>query len=206
MPESRFDTYFHERSRRFSSFYRSERVARALGRGALFDRLRYAVDKASETSAMTVLDVGCGSGPLFAPLVERGVRVTGIEPADAMFQLASAEAHRLGDSVSVQKRGWEDLTDHDRFDMAAALGVFDYVDDADALLARLAGSAPFVVASFPSPGIRTLLRKFRYGRKGVRVHGTTAADLVRLAGRNGLRVVDMQALGRAGHAVLFGRS
>jgi SAM-dependent methyltransferase len=205
MPESRFDTYFHERSRRFSRFYRSERVARALGRGPLFDRLRYAVDKAVDTSSKHVLDVGCGSGPLFAPLVQHGIRVTGIEPADGMFELAQAEERRLGDLVVVQKRGWEDLTDADQFDLAAAPGVFDYVDDADALLRRLAGSARYVVGSFPTPGLRTELRKIRYGRKGVRVHGTTAAGLVQLAARNGLHVADLHQLGRAGYAVLFAR-
>jgi SAM-dependent methyltransferase len=205
MPESRFDTYFHERSRRFSSFYRSERVARLLGRGALFDRLRFAVDQAVATSASNVLDVGCGSGPLFAPLVQRGIRVTGIEPAEGMYDLATAEAGRLGDLVTVERRGWEDITEADQFDLAVALGVFDYVDDAAALLRRLAGAAPYVVGSFPTPGLRTNLRKIRYGRRGVQVHGTTAPDLVALASKEGLRVADLQALGRAGHAVLFAR-
>lgn len=205
MPESRFDTYFHERSRRFSSFYRSERAARLLGRGALFDRLRFAVDKAVETSASNVLDVGCGSGPLFGPLVQRGIRVTGIEPAEGMYDLARAEVLRLGDLATVEKRGWEDITEADRFDLAVALGVFDYVDDAAALLRRLAVAAPYVVASFPTPGMRTNLRKIRYGRRGVKVHGTTAPDLIALATQVGLRVADLHPLGRAGHAVLFAR-
>ena len=205
MPETRFDTYFHERSRRFASFYRSERVARLLGRGALFDRLAFAVDMAVKTGAQHVLDVGCGSGPLFAPLVAHGVRVTGVEPADAMFALAQEEARRLGPNVAVQQRGWEDLTADDSFDLAVALGVFDYVDDDRALLRRLAASAPYVVGSFPTPGLRTDLRKVRYGRKGVHVHGRTASELVAMASAEGLRLAELRPLGRAGHAVLFAR-
>ncbi len=74
-----FDRYFDKRSEKFSAFYGNEKVTRAIGRGALFDRLRYAVDKAAETGAKSVLDVGCGSGPLFEPLAIQGIAVTGLK-------------------------------------------------------------------------------------------------------------------------------
>ena len=79
-----FDEYFDRRSGRFASLYRSRPVSRLLGRGALFDRLDFAVDKSLALGAERVLDVGCGSGPLFGPLAARGVHVTGIEPAPQM--------------------------------------------------------------------------------------------------------------------------
>ncbi len=41
------------------------------------------------TGAKRVLDVGCGSGPLFAPLASKGIHVTGIDPAEAMVELAA---------------------------------------------------------------------------------------------------------------------
>jgi hypothetical protein len=44
MSPAEFDTYFDERASRFAAFYRSEPVARLLGRGPLFDRLRGSVD------------------------------------------------------------------------------------------------------------------------------------------------------------------
>jgi len=133
-----FDEYFDERASRFNAFYRSERVSRAIGRGALIDRLQFAVDVADAIAARIVLDVGCGSGPLFEPLATRGIQVRAIDPAPAMVALATASARRLEGDVVVEERGWESLHAGDRADLAVALGVFDDVEDARPLLERLA--------------------------------------------------------------------
>ena len=204
MPE--FRTYFHQRSNQFARFYQSERVARLLGRGPLFDRLRFAVEQAEAIDARHVLDVGCGSGPLFAPLVSRSIRVTAIDPAPNMVALARAEAVRLPDGmVEVQQRGWEDLFEIETYDMALALGVFDYVDAPAELLRRMGRAASHAVGSFPAPGLRTTLRKVRYARGGVSVHGYRPRDIVRIGAEAGMRVVTRRPLGRAGYAVRFSR-
>jgi len=205
MPPAEFGTYFHRRAARFSAFYRSEPVARLLGRGPLFDRLNGSVDIVAAAGARRVLDVGCGSGPLFGPLADRGVHVTGIDPAPAMVALARAEADRHPGLVTVEARGWESIEEVDAYDAGAALGVFDYVDDAAALLRRMGRAAPLVVASFPAPGLRLELRKVRYGARGVHVHGYRPEDLHRLAGACGLAVVELRPLGRAGVLAHFAR-
>ncbi len=205
MPPAEFDTYFDERASRFAAFYRSEPVARLLGRGPLFDRLRGSVDIVAALGARRVLDVGCGSGPLFAPLAARGVQVTGIDPAPAMVALARREAQRLPGSVTVEERGWQTIEDHDGYDAAVALGVFDYVDDPVGLLARMGRAAPHVLASFPAPGLRLRLRQVRYGARGVHVHGYRRDDLARLASASGLVAVELRALGRAGFLAHFAR-
>lgn len=197
-----FDRYFDQASDRFSSYYGNERVTRALGRGALFDRLRFAVAKAEETGARRVLDVGCGSGPLFAPLATRGISVTGLEPAPAMLELARAEASKFP-GVDVQEGTWEGLHAQSSYDMAVALGVFDYVDTAAELLRRLASVAPAVIASFPAPGPRTQFRKLRYGIRGVKVHGYQPHEITALASSAGLSIAEMRPLGRAGYVVHF---
>lgn len=199
-----FESYFQQRASRFAAFYKSEPVSRMLGRGALFDRLRFAVETAESISARSVLDVGCGSGPLFAPLASRGIHVTGIDPAEAMVALAREHAAVYPGLVDVEQRGWEDLAEVGAYDLAVALGVFDYVDRPVDLLTRMGAAAPHVVGSFPSPGARTSLRKVRYGRRGVTVRGYALPDFDRMAGEAGLTVVDKLALGRAGYAVHFG--
>lgn len=202
----KFDQYFDERAGRFSAFYRSERVSRAIGRGALFDRLRFAVDIAVSIQARSVLDVGCGSGPLFEPLAAKGIVVTGLEPAAAMLELANLQAAQFPGLVNVRAAKWEDLAERDAYDLAVALGVFDYVATPDDLLARMARAAPSVVASFPGPGARTRLRQIRYGIRNVEVHPYTQDDISSLADRNGLAVADVLVVGRAGRVVHFRRS
>ena len=205
MSSGEFQTYFHRRASRFSAFYSSEPVARALGRGPLFDRLRLAVGMADALSARRAIDVGCGSGPLFAPLVERGIHVTGIDPAENMIALASAEAAKFPGRVEVEQRGWEQLDETDVYDVAIALGVFDYVGDPVDLLGRMGRAAGHVIGSFPSPGMRTNLRKLRYGIRGVAVHGYSADAYEGLARQAGLDVVDKVPLGKAGFVVHFAR-
>jgi 2-polyprenyl-3-methyl-5-hydroxy-6-metoxy-1,4-benzoquinol methylase len=200
-----FESYFQNRASRFAAFYKSEPVSRMLGRGALFDRLRFAVDTAEGVEAKRVLDVGCGSGPLFAPLADRGINVTGIDPADAMVALATEQAQVYPGLVEVEQRGWEQITEVDAFDLAVALGVFDYVDRPADLLSRMGRSARHVVGSFPSHGLRTSLRKRRYGRRGVVVRGYARSDFDRLASEADLMVTELVTLGRAGYAVHFGR-
>ncbi len=200
-----FESYFHQRAARFAAFYKSEPVSRLLGRGALFDRLRIAVDTTVGLSAKRVLDVGCGSGPLFAPLAGKGMEVTGIDPAEAMVALASRQAADYPGLVEVEQRSWQQITEVDAYDVAIALGVFDYVDEPADLLTRMGRAAAHVVGSFPSPGARTTLRKYRYGRRGVSVHGYAVSDFDRLASEADLVVIERTALGRAGFVVHFGR-
>lgn len=201
-----FDEYFDRKSGTFASFYRSELFARLLGRGPLFDRLRFAVGKALELEAKRVLDVGCGSGPLFAPLASRGIRVTGLDPAPAMVAMARSSAAPFSDIVEVRAHGWEDLDEQDTHDLAVALGVFDYIDRPIELLHSMQMAAPNIVASFPRPCVRTVLRKLRYAVRGVKVHGYPRDRLAALAAASGLVINELRPLGRAGYAVLFGRA
>ncbi|HLX88529.1 MAG TPA: methyltransferase domain-containing protein [Acidimicrobiales bacterium] len=206
MSPAEFETYFDDRATRFAAFYGNERVARMLGRGPLFDRLRGAIDMVVASGAERVLDVGCGSGPLFAPLAARGISVVGIDPAAAMVELARREAEPLGGRVTVETRRWEDIDEVDAYDAAVALGVYDYVDEPGALLTRMGRAAPHVVASFPSPGLRVRLRKVRYGARGVHVHGYDRQRLADVAAEAGMQVVELRPLGRAGFLAHFGRA
>ena len=156
--------------------------------------------------ATRVLDVGCGSGPLFAPLASKGIHVKGIDPADAMVELARKQAEDFPGLVEVEQGGWEELEDVDGYDVAVALGVFDYVGQPAELLTRMGRAATHVVGSFPSPGLRLELRKARYGLRGVGVHGYRRSDLQRLAREAGLVVAEMFPLDRAGHVAHYARS
>ncbi len=83
--------------------------------------------------------------------------------------------------------------------------MFDYVGEPEKLLVRMGRAAPDVVGSFPYPGLRTNLRKVRYGMRGVGVHGYPPAGFDALAAASGLRVVRLTPLGKAGAVVHFTR-
>jgi SAM-dependent methyltransferase len=203
-----FADYFDQRSGRFARFYRSRPIARVLGRGALFDRLDFAIERTVALGALRVVDIGCGSGPLFRPLASRGVHVSGIEPAEGMAELAELAAADCDGLVDVTRIGWEDLAawhTGEPFDVAIALGVFDYVPNAGDLLATMGDIARHSIASFPRPGLRTNLRKLRYGARGVSVHGYSPERIRSLASANGMETVELAPLGRAGY-ILFARN
>ena len=208
MPKSpsEYGRYFHKRAARFNAFYRTETVARMLGRGALFDRLRQTVAIVAALGARRVLDVGCGSGVLFGPLADMGVHVVGVDPAPAMVALARAKAQEYPGLVSVEEQGWETIDEDDTFDVAAALGVFDYIEDPVPLLRLMGRAAPHCVASFPAPGLRLRLRVIRYGARGVGVHGYTRDSIASAAAQAGLAVEAVVPLDRAGYLVHFTRS
>jgi hypothetical protein len=122
-----------------------------------------------------------------------------------MVALAGQKAATFPGLVEVESRGWEQLTEVDAYDVAVALGVFDYVGEPVELLGRMGRAANHVIASFPSPGLRLDLRKIRYGAHGVAVHGYPAAGFDGMASNSGMEVVEVVRLGRAGHVVHFRR-
>jgi predicted TPR repeat methyltransferase len=57
-------------------------------------------DVAGDVAGRRILDAGCGSGPLFAALRDRGAIVTGFDSSAAMLELAR------GGSVTARTCAW----------------------------------------------------------------------------------------------------
>lgn len=94
------------------------------------------LDLAGEVAGRQVLDAGCGSGPLFASLRDRGALVTGFDSSAAMLELARK---RLGpDAVLRLGDLGEPLPFPDgAFDDVVASLVLHYLEDWTAPLAEL---------------------------------------------------------------------
>ncbi len=151
MSPSDFDTYFHRRASRFAAFYRSEPVARLLGRGPLFDRLRGGVDIVTTLGARHVLDVGCGSGPLFAAPGGPGRARDRDRPRPGHGRAGpsrGAAAPGLGDGggtgMGDPRRSTTPTTPRSRWACSTTS-----TTPAE-LLRRMGRAAPHVVASFPA--------------------------------------------------------
>jgi SAM-dependent methyltransferase len=98
------------------------------------DQLRPAavatVDAAGELDGKTVVDVGCGTGNAALLAAEGGAKVTGVDPAQRLLDVASADAARRGlDATFVPgKASWIPLPDAS---MDVVLSVFGAIFDPD---------------------------------------------------------------------------
>ena len=86
--------------------------------------------------AAAILDAGCGSGPLFAALRDRGAIVTGFDKSAGMVELAR---RRLGDDADLQVAdlGGPLPFPDGRFDGVIASLVLHYLEDWGPALAEL---------------------------------------------------------------------
>jgi ubiquinone/menaquinone biosynthesis C-methylase UbiE len=94
------------------------------------------LDLAGDVAGRRILDAGCGSGPLFAALRERGATVTGIDSSAKMLQLAR---QRLGAGAALHLadlRSPLPFPDGAFDDVIASL-VLHYLEDWTAPLAEL---------------------------------------------------------------------
>lgn len=84
------------------------------------------LELAGDVSGRKILDIGCGSGPLAAALLERGAHIDGFDSSIAMINLAQ---RRLGEDaqLSVARLGDELPYADDTFDDAVASLVFHYL-------------------------------------------------------------------------------
>jgi SAM-dependent methyltransferase len=91
---------------------------------------------AGDVAGRRILDAGCGSGPLFAALRDRGAVVTGFDKSARMVELAR---RRLGDNADLQvaELGSPLPFDDDTFDDVTASLVLHYLQDWGPALAEL---------------------------------------------------------------------
>lgn len=86
------------------------------------------LELAGDVSGRNILDIGCGSGPLSAQLIDRGASVSGFDSSEGMLDLAR---QRLGADVNLQVANLGERLpyEEDSFDDAISSLVFHYVED-----------------------------------------------------------------------------
>jgi ubiquinone/menaquinone biosynthesis C-methylase UbiE len=187
---------FNRDAKDFDAIYRLERspfwrIVNQTFRKAVFDRYRITFERAGDVTGKSVLDIGCGSGVYSVDFARRGARrVVGIDFSPNMLQLARAEAERFNvqDKCQFIQGDFRDTDFSDRFDISIAMGVLDYVADAEQFINRMARvTDALVLASFPRPSlIRAPLRRLRYrlsGRGSVRFYDDSSMRAVVAAAR-----------------------
>ncbi len=131
-----------------------------------------------------VVDVGCGSGELSVEAAKMGARVTGIDVVDGMVAIARELAaaadvadrteFRLGDALS---------TELPAADICLLVGVIEYYQDAESVIARLCKAArqAVIVVDTRGPFWRRTLRYGLARFKGFNLYYHPPERLVRAA-------------------------
>jgi SAM-dependent methyltransferase len=128
--------YWDRIASEFDTIYTGKKnpLARTLDhvlRRDMYERFDWVMRKAGDASSLTVCDIGCGSGRFVNALAQRGARVTGLDFAPAMLELARKLVAESGiadrcDFVLSDVLDWKT---GEHFDFVIAIGFWDYVAD-----------------------------------------------------------------------------
>jgi SAM-dependent methyltransferase len=160
--------HFRKKAFSFDHLYDEDHALQRALRPGLFNRREFALEVAREYEAPRVLDVGGGSARIGEPFLDQGAsRYVDVDLSDTMLELARARLARFGDDKVTLIQG--DFLSADipgPFDVALALGYFDYIADAPAHVRRISellAPGGSVVASFPRwTWTKGPVRKLRY--------------------------------------------
>ena len=166
----RVGRFFDRRAEQFHRIYEEtpvlERTANRVLRRAIYERSKALVDEVRRLGAPTVLDVGSGTGVnSFAALEAGATSALGVDLAPHMIEMARDGATRKGmqDRARFELGDFMSYAPPQSFDIVCALGVFDYVAQAESFYVKMLRAArQSVVASFPALRFRGLVRKVRY--------------------------------------------
>ena len=203
-------TYFTERAQLFDALYEDNtlfgKMFNQVFRRPMFTRYVYTLDAIGNLEGKKILDVGCGSGRYSIELAMKGASVVGIDFSEEMLTMARQRARDAGleDKVSFVSDDfvkWAEKN-NDHFDVAFAMGVIDYIDDAPSFIAMMTDIAENVIVSFPKPSLlRMPLRKIRYWLRKCPVHFFWRNEIITMYKDAGLNKVDIKPLGFCGYWV-----
>ncbi|HMJ48008.1 MAG TPA: class I SAM-dependent methyltransferase [Ferruginibacter sp.] len=161
-------SYWDARSDLFGNYYKKPSSFDRIFRKGVYERQAIAVKACKDIPGASVLDIGSGPGINSVSLIKNAgaSHVFGIDFAQQMIDYAANTAKEegvadkttfvLGDALTYNFGG-------KTFDYTYALGVFDYISDAQALLNRMSQlSTTSFMASWPENGVRMALRRYRY--------------------------------------------
>jgi SAM-dependent methyltransferase len=203
----RVRTRFEERARQFDDLYEDQRWLVRTLRPGLFRRRRLAVETVQSYSAPNVLDVGCGSGRIGEFVLAAGAaHYVGVDFSEPMIDLARARLERFAGRTRLLVDDFLTAPLTGQFDVILALGLFDYLPDANRFSQRmyeLTAPGGCVVGSFPSwSWLKGPVRKVRYEWiANCPIFNYSRRELELMFGASGFDRVEVVSPGRSGYLV-----
>jgi SAM-dependent methyltransferase len=158
---------FREKAQQFDDLYEDERPLVKLLRPGVFRRRQLAADTVRLYAEPRVLDVGCGSGRIGEFALEAGAsQYLGVDFSEPMIDMARDRLADYEDRVELLVRDFLEAPLTGPFDVVLALGLFDYLPNAQDFSERmfsLCAPGGCMVGSFPAWSLlKGPVRKVRY--------------------------------------------
>jgi 2-polyprenyl-6-hydroxyphenyl methylase/3-demethylubiquinone-9 3-methyltransferase len=161
-----------------------------------------------QLAGASVADIGCGGGLLAESLSRRGARVTAIDMAGAMLEVARLHAHSTGLVIDYQHQTVADLVaaQAGQFDVVCCMEMIEHVPDAAILVGSLSqllrpGGTLFVSTISRTPkafGLAIVAAEYLLGlvAKGTHEYARLVrpAELAQYARAVGLELLDVSGM------------
>src|SRR5438552_4796280 len=199
--------YFTRSAITFDALYSQERTSSSIRfvnqkfRRDIYERFLLSMDHVSRFHLDSVLDVGCGSGRYAEAFAQLGVkRIVGIDLSDKMIELARRRTDYSNTKPEFVCGDFMEFKTSETFDLAIAMGFFDYIADPLPLLMRMRSLVTHsALASFPSISwYRTPIRKVRYYCKRCPVYFYRREQIKLLGEAAGFTRTDIKKIKGAG--------
>jgi len=165
-----FDGYAHD----FSSIYKEDTKKRSSFdklmdkrfRQGIEERFKLTIKETSKESVQSVLDIGCGPGHYVVKFLEQDKNVTALDIAPSMLEITKQRVESLGKNNNVEfiLEDYLNYKPNKKFDVACAMGFFDYVEEPVEVIKKLLNDVEKeIYISFPDNlGLLAIQRKIRY--------------------------------------------
>ncbi|MCS6824408.1 MAG: methyltransferase domain-containing protein [Cytophagaceae bacterium] len=181
--------FFHGYAQDFDSIYghtknRSllDKIADKLFRQSMYRRYEECVKETMKPEIKTVLDIGCGSGHYCEAFLKQGKKVTGIDIAEGMLEIAKKKTKEYLEKGQV-KYILDDYSTHtfdEKHDAACLTGFFDYIKEPVKIFEKLKKDvSKEIYMSFPKAGgILAWQRKVRYNMRNCPLYLYKKSNLI----------------------------
>jgi len=139
--------FFHGYAEDFDSIYGHNKERSAFGkwidrntRQTMYLRFEKTLEFTASPEIETILDIGCGGGRYIIEFLDQGKKVTGLDIASGMIDLAKTVVEKTGnsaESVDWVLAGYMDYKPEKKHDAAVMMGFFDYIAEPLSLLNKL---------------------------------------------------------------------